>query len=77
MVDRVPRLPQDWRNDAVNALRLAAMVRDDHLKVLLLRAANEFLRKAGELEATLVVVAPSEAVGEIGAAQSSHPDAAG
>jgi hypothetical protein len=51
MLDRAPRIPQDCHDGAVNALRLAAMVRSDHLKTMLLKAAKEFLKKAGEIDA--------------------------
>jgi len=51
MLDRGPRIPQDCRDDAVNALRLAAMVCRDQLKIMLLKAAKEFLKKAGEIDA--------------------------
>jgi hypothetical protein len=40
MLDRAPRIPQDWRDDAVNALRLAAMVRGDQLIGLVNRLAT-------------------------------------
>jgi hypothetical protein len=40
MLDRAPRIPQDWRDDAVNALRLAAMVRSDQLIGLVNRLAT-------------------------------------
>jgi hypothetical protein len=38
-------------------------VRSDQLKIRLLKAANEFLKKAGECEASLVVVAPTRQLG--------------
>jgi hypothetical protein len=43
--------PDDLRNDARNSLRLAEIARSDRDKAMLLRAANEFLNKAAELEA--------------------------
>ena len=59
MVDQDPPTPEDLRTDAHNALRLAEIARNDRVKKLLLSAANEFLNKAAEVEATSVaVVAP-------------------
>jgi len=47
MLDRAPRIPQDWRDDAVNALRLAAMLRSDQLKIMLLKAAKRVPQEGG------------------------------
>jgi hypothetical protein len=53
MVSRLPPTPRDLCDDARNALRLAALARSDRQKAMLLKAANEFLNQAAELEAGL------------------------
>jgi hypothetical protein len=60
MVDQAPLTPEDLRADARNTLRLAEIASSDRLKAKLLHAANEFLNKAAELEAGVVMVAPPD-----------------
>jgi hypothetical protein len=60
MVDQAPLTPEDLRADARNTLRLAEIASSDRLKAKLLNAANEFLNKAAELEAGVVMVAPPD-----------------
>ena len=60
-LDALPRPAHSGglRTDAHNALRLAEIARNDRVKKMLLSAANEFLNKAAEVEATtMAVVAP-------------------
>ncbi len=76
MIDQAPPTPEDLRTDAHNALQLAAMAQNPNLKQTLLKAANEFLNMAAQLEsATADVAAPAEALQEIKPAESSEPDA--
>ena len=64
MVDQAPLTAEDLRVDARNTLRLAEIAGSERLKAKLLRAANEFLNKAAELEAdTIPIVAPAEGAG--------------
>jgi hypothetical protein len=61
MVDQAPLTADDLRVDARNTLRLAEIAGSERLKTKLLRAANEFLNKAAELEAgTIAIVTPAE-----------------
>jgi hypothetical protein len=53
MVSRAPPTPRDLRDDARNTLRLTAIARSDRQRTMLLKAANEFLNQAAELEAGL------------------------
>jgi hypothetical protein len=70
--------PRDLREDAENALRLAAIMPTEEAKEMLLRLAREFRERADRLEAALtVVVAPADAIGEIKAANSGDPGGAG
>ena len=50
-VSQAPPTPEDLRLDARNALRLTYIARNAREKAMLLKAANEFLNKAAELEA--------------------------
>jgi hypothetical protein len=70
--------PRDLREDAENALRLAAIMPTEEAKEMLLRLAKEFRQRADRLEAALTVVAaPADAIGEIKAANSADPGASG
>ena len=51
MDSQAPSTPEDLRADARNSVRLAEIARSGREKATLLRAANEFLNKAAELEA--------------------------
>jgi hypothetical protein len=64
--------PQDLRNDARNALRLASVAPRDRLKSMLMHAANEFLNKAADLEAASIP--PTEAIEQIRTPDPSNPD---
>jgi hypothetical protein len=70
--------PRDLREDAENALRLAAIMPTEEAKEMLLRLAKEFRQRADRLEAALTVVAaPADAAAEIKAANSGDPGASG
>ena len=60
MVDQAPSTPDELRNDARNALRLAEIAPNAREKARLLKTANEFLNKAAEIEASTGVVPPAE-----------------
>jgi hypothetical protein len=52
MDSRAPSTPEDLRADARNTLRLAQIALNSRKRAMLLNAANEFLNKAAELEAS-------------------------
>jgi hypothetical protein len=70
--------PRDLREDAENALRLAAIMPTAEAKEMLLRLSREFRERADRLEAALtVVVGPAEAIAEIKTTHSRNPGASG